>query len=239
MDHGVSSGPIQGITDIHGVMQAIGDAGATAIIIHKGIITSLKKPLRIGLIMHLSASTSRGTSPNWKAKVGTVEEALFLGADGVSVHVNIGGEREVEMLSKLGLVSEKCNRWGMPLLAMMYPRGRNVKDPFDPEVVAHVTRIGAELGADIVKTNYTGDPDSFKTVVEGCPAPVVIAGGPKTETDEQVLQMVAGAIEAGAIGVTFGRNIFQHQIPASLVRALSSIIRMDITVEEALEMIAG
>mgnify|MGYP000400858412 CR=1 FL=1 len=235
MDHGVSMGPVKGLVDMEDIIGRVEAGGATAIIVHKGIIRMLKKPPRMGLIMHLSGSTSLGV-PNWKVRVGSVEEAILLGADAVSVHVNIGGEREPWMLEKLGRVADECDRWGIPLLAMMYPRGENVKDPMDPGVIAHVTRIGGELGADIVKTTYTGDPDSFREVVKSCPAPVVIAGGPKMDTDRSVLEMVAGAMEAGAIGVTFGRNVFQHRDPTAMVKALSLIIREGASVEEALEV---
>lgn len=237
MDHGVSSGPIRGVEDPEKTIHQVEKGGATSVITHKGIIRSLTHPRKLGLIMHLSASTSLGSTPNWKTRVGGVEEAVSLGADAVSVHINVGGDREPEMLSKMGAVAASCERWGMPLLAMMYPRGENLDDPYDPQVVAHVTRIGGELGADIVKTPYTGDPDSFETVVRGSPVPVVIAGGPKAETDVEVLSMVEGAVEAGAVGVTFGRNVFQHSSPAALVRSLSHIIKDGLSSEEALEVL--
>ncbi|MEM4340463.1 MAG: hypothetical protein QW319_02865, partial [Candidatus Nitrosocaldus sp.] len=109
--------------------------------------------------------------------------------------------------------------------------------PHDPGVVAHTARIGAEAGADIVKTVYTGDPDSFKMVVKGCPVPIVIAGGPKASSDEEVLEMTKGAMEAGAAGVTFGRNIFQHRNPPAMIRALASIIFENSSVKDALKEI--
>ncbi|MFB0543578.1 MAG: 2-amino-3,7-dideoxy-D-threo-hept-6-ulosonate synthase [Candidatus Bathyarchaeia archaeon] len=234
MDHGLSSGPIKGLEDMKLAVKRVEMGGGTAVILHKGIIKQLEKPPKLGLIMHLSGSTSLGTIPNWKVRVGSVEEALFLGADAVSVHVNIGGDYEAEMLSKLGDVADECDQWGVPLLAMMYPRGKNIQNAMDPEVVAHVTRIGGELGADIVKTTYTGDPDSFKRVVESCPSKVVIAGGPKADTAREVLEIVAGAMEAGAIGVTFGRNVFQHSNPVAMLRALSMIVKEGASVEETL-----
>ena len=98
--------------------------------------------------------------------MGSVEDAIRLGADGISVHINIGAKEEPEMLQKLGIISDKCNEWNVPLIAMMYPRGENIKDPFSVDIVSHVARIGAEAGADIVKTVYTGDTESFKKVVK-------------------------------------------------------------------------
>jgi fructose-bisphosphate aldolase/2-amino-3,7-dideoxy-D-threo-hept-6-ulosonate synthase len=156
--------------------------------------------------------------------IGNVADAIRLGSDAVSVHINIGAKEEPEMLEILGMVSDECDQWSIPLLAMMYPRGENIKNPYDPEIVAHVTRIGAEAGADIVKSVYTGDLDSFRSVVKRCPVPIVIAGGPKSKTDADILEMCSNAIEAGAQGVTFGRNIFQHYNPSSLVKALYEIV---------------
>lgn len=124
----------------------------------------------------------------------------------------------------------------MPLLAMMYPRGRKIEDEHRADYIAHVARVGAELGADVVKTSYTGDPDSFREVVEGCPVPVVIAGGPRTDTEAEFLQMVADAIGAGGRGVAIGRNVFQHQDPTLITRRISSIVHHGATVEEALEL---
>ncbi|MDM7933952.1 MAG: 2-amino-3,7-dideoxy-D-threo-hept-6-ulosonate synthase, partial [Methanothrix sp.] len=166
-----------------------------------------------------------------------VEECLKMGADAVSVHINIGSETESDQLSILGCVSERCNFWGMPLVAMMYPRGKGITNPNEVEVVAHAARVGAELGADIIKTNYTGDPDTFRHVVEGCPVPVVIAGGPKTETDMELLQMIEGAMEAGARGVAIGRNVFQHEDPVKMTMAIAAIVNKGQRAEEAIDLL--
>ena len=156
--------------------------------------------------------------------MGSVKEAIRLGADAVSLHINIGSKEEPKMLYKLGMVADECNEWNIPLIAMMYPRGENIQNPHEASVVAHAARIGAEAGADIVKTVYTGDVNSFKEVIKSCPVPVVIAGGPKSNTDTEILQMCKDAMKAGAIGVTFGRNIFQHPKPNEIIKALHSII---------------
>ena len=239
MDHGVTLGPVKGLTDMSDVIKRVGEGGATAVLVHKGIIHSLREPPRIGMIMHLTGSTNLSLAPNRKVQVGSVEEAIRLGADAVSVHINIGCKEEHEMLEILGNVAYDCDEWGIPLIAMMYPRGENIKEPNKPEVVAHVARIGAELGADIIKTVYTGDIESFKTVVKGCPVPIVIAGGPRSDTDRDVFEMAYGAMKAGAMGVAFGRNVFQHEHPEVMVRALSKIIMKGKSVEEALEVLTS
>lgn len=237
MDHGVTIGPVKGLDEIFKTIDSIQKGGASAVLLHKGIIKSLPKTLKIGIIMHFSASTIFSLSPNRKMVVASVEEALRLGVDAVSIHVNIGCDEEHEMISSLGELADECDKWDIPLIAMMYPRGQRIKNEFDPEIVAHVARIGAELGADIVKTVYTGSSESFRKVVNSCPVPIVIAGGPKVENDKQVLEMAKGAMDAGAIGVTFGRNVFQHENPKAIVKALASIVFRKNNIEEALEVL--
>lgn len=235
MDHGISNGPIKGLEDIHSIIYQCSSAGLTCVLVNKGIIKSMPRPPNIGIIAHFSASTSIGPAPNRKILIGSVEEAIRLGADAVSLHINIGSKEEPEMLQKLGMISDKCDEWSVPLVAMMYPRGENIKNPHDPEIVAHAARVGAEAGADIIKAVYTGDPASFRRVVRGCPVPIVIAGGPKANTDREILEMCEGAMMAGAKGVTFGRNIFQHKNPPTIVRALYKIIIEKRNVREAMK----
>jgi DhnA family fructose-bisphosphate aldolase class Ia len=171
--------------------------------------------------------------------VTTLKEAIQLGADAVSVHVNLGAAGEQKMLETLGRVAMECQEWGMPLLAMMYTRGKDIKSEFDPKYVKHAARVGAELGADIVKVNYTGSVESFREVVEGTPVPVVIAGGEKTETDLELLEMVQGALEAGCSGVSIGRNAFQHERPQRIVRAICMMVHDGAGIEEALKVVKG
>jgi len=226
MDHGVSLGPVKGINTITESIRKVAEGGATCIVVHKGIASRLTKDIigNMGLILHVSASTSLWNEPNRKAIVSNVMDAVRLGADAVSIHVNLGGKYENEMLAQLGEISSQCIDMGMPLLAMMYPRGENVKSQFDVEAVKNCARVGAELGADIVKTNYTGDVDSFREVVRGCNVPVVIAGGPKMDSEEALLKMVRDAMEAGAAGISIGRNVFQHDDVTGITRKLAKIV---------------
>jgi predicted phospho-2-dehydro-3-deoxyheptonate aldolase len=226
IDHGVTIGPVHGLIDLAGTVDKIARGGANAILQHKGLVaTGLRDSGKdIGLIIHLSASTVLAPDSNAKTLVCTVEEAMKMGADAVSIHVNLGANTEAEMLANFGEISRSCLEWQMPLLAMMYTRGDKIKDEYDVEVVKHAARVGAELGADIVKVNYTGSPESFREVVDGCPVPVVIAGGEKMESDEEILVMVEGAVSAGGAGVSIGRNIFQHRDPEEIVTKISQIV---------------
>jgi predicted phospho-2-dehydro-3-deoxyheptonate aldolase len=237
MDHGVTVGPIEGLADMRTAVSNVVAGGANAILMHKGIVRAGHRGTGrdVGLIIHLSAGTAMSPDPNAKELVCTVEEAIKLGADAVSVHINLGAETDREMLRQLGQVSERCMEWQMPLVAMMYTRGSKIKDEYDAGNVKHAARVGAELGADIVKVVYTGSVESFAAVVEGCTVPVVIAGGPKMGSDEEIFNMVQGALEAGAAGVSIGRNAFQHKNPAKMVHALSKMVHGAATVEEAME----
>lgn len=235
MDHGVSSGPIYGITDLRDAIEQVVRGGANALVEHKGMVGAghRQSGKDVGLIIHLSASTSLSPYPNTKTLVCTVEEALRLGADAVSIHVNIGDDMERQMLSDFGMVSSRAREWGIPLLAMIYPRGEKIANEYDPGVLKHAARLGAELGADIVKISYSGSVDSFREVIAGCRVPVVIAGGEKMDSDRQILEMVRGSIDAGGSGVSIGRNIFQHQDPTRMVGAISMIVHEEATVEQA------
>ncbi|UCG49477.1 MAG: class I fructose-bisphosphate aldolase family protein [Phycisphaerales bacterium] len=241
MDHGVTVGPIEGLGDMRGAVAKVVAGGANAVLMHKGVPRFCHRGSGkdVGLIIHLSAGTVLSPDPNVKELVCTVEEALKIGADAVSVHINLGAETESAMLKQLGEVGSKCSEWQMPLLAMMYTRGPKVENEFDVKYVKHAARVGAELGADIVKVAYTGSVESFGEVVEGCPMPVVIAGGEKVSNDAEMLRMVHEALEAGAAGVSIGRNAFGHERPTQIVEAMSRIVHDGASVAEAMSCLKG
>lgn len=234
MDHGVSSGPVAGLEDIRKAVANVAKGGATAVLLHKGVVPFAADYFddRLSLILHLSASTSMSAHADRKVIVTQVEEAISYGPDAISVHVNIGGEDDDRMIEDLGATAMACDRFGFPLLAMMYPRGSNVKNPYDVDVVKHVARVGAELGADVVKTLYTGSAETFKEVVRGCPVPVVVAGGPKLDSERAALELVEGALAARAVGVSMGRNVFQAKDPMGMTRAIARMIFDGATIDE-------
>lgn len=239
MDHGVTMGPISGLQDMREAVGNIVEGGANAVILHKGMVRSGYRGggKDIGLIIHLSASTVLAPDSSAKIQVCSVREAIQLGADAVSVHINLGAASESEMLTTLGYVSEECQEFGMPLIAMMYTRGKKIENEFDVKYVKHAARVGAELGADMVKVNYTGSPETFAEVVAGSTVPVVIAGGEKVETDTQLFEMIDGALKGGASGVSIGRNAFQHRDPIKIVKAISKVVHENYSVQQAMEML--
>jgi fructose-bisphosphate aldolase/2-amino-3,7-dideoxy-D-threo-hept-6-ulosonate synthase len=236
MDHGVSIGPVKGISNMQEIIDKLLKGGVDAVVVHKGIAKRVDVG-NAGLIVHLSAISNLSPNSNNKIQVCTVEEAIRVGADAVSVHVNVGAQDEDKMLATLGRVADECDVYGMPLLAMMYPRGPKIQNEHAADAVAHAARLGAELGADIIKTNYTGDIETFKAVVEGCPVPVIIAGGPKCKTTQEILQVTSESIKAGSTGVSIGRNVFQHESPTLMVKALAAIVHNGVSVERALKIL--
>jgi fructose-bisphosphate aldolase/2-amino-3,7-dideoxy-D-threo-hept-6-ulosonate synthase len=236
MDHGVSMGPIKGITNMQNIVDQLLKGGVDAVVLNKGIAKRVNID-NAGLIVHLSAISNLSPNANNKVQVCTVQEAIRIGADAVSVHINVGAQDEDKMLTKLGRVADECDIYGIPLLAMMYPRGPKIQNEHAVDVVAHAARLGAELGADIIKTNYTGNIETFKVVVEGCPVPVIIAGGPKCKTEKEILQMAWESIKAGSAGLSIGRNVFEHKNPTLMAKALSAIVHDGVSVERALKIL--
>ena len=237
MDHGMSGGTIKGLEDMAKMVDKVALGGANAVLMHSGMVGAghRESGKDIGLIIHLSGATNLAPDPNRKVLVCSVERALKMGADACSIHINIGADDEPEMLQDAHKAVEASREWGLPLLAMMYSRGKKIKNEHDPEVVNIAVRVGAELGADIVKTNYTGNIDTYKYIVKSVDVPVIIAGGPKMDTIPELLQMVYDSIQAGGSGVAFGRNVFQAKDPTQLVKAIAKIVHKNYSVDEILK----
>ncbi|MDX8051299.1 2-amino-3,7-dideoxy-D-threo-hept-6-ulosonate synthase [Lentzea sp. BCCO 10_0798] len=221
LDHSVSDGPVVPQDRWQDLIRAVVQGGADAIIVHKGRVRTIDPAVLGGcaLIVHLSAGTAHMADANAKVLVGEVDEALRLGADAVSVHVNIGSDTEARQLADLGTVAAACDSWNVPLVAMAYARGPRIGDPRDPALLAHVVNIAADLGADIVKTNLA---DDMTEVVAGCPIPVIVAGGPASANSLAGHARVAMA--AGCAGLAVGRRVFTSPTPMHLVAELASIV---------------
>lgn len=235
MDHGISEGPMPGLERPAETAARVVAGRADSVIVHKGLVRDVAAELGdVGFWLHVSASTGLNPDPNDKRIVATVEEAVRLGADGLSIHVNVGAPEESRMVEDMGRLATECDRYGMPLLAMMYPRGHEVRNPHDLELVKRVARLGYELGADVLKVPYTGSPESFREVVRGVGVPVLVSGGPKAKTDRDFLAMVAGSLEAGGAGVSVGRNLWQHADPTGMTRAVARLIHDQVSLDDAL-----
>jgi 2-amino-4,5-dihydroxy-6-oxo-7-(phosphooxy)heptanoate synthase len=224
LDHSVSDGPVVPQHQWDDLVRALVDGGADAVVVHKGRARTIDPAVlaRCALIVHLSAGSAHAVDVDAKVLVGDVEDAVRLGADAVSVHVNIGSPTEARQLSDLGAVASSCDAWNMPLLAMIYPRGPRIADPHDPTLLAHVVNIAADLGADLVKTSVTLPPDRMADVVGSCPVPVLAAGGPSDGTD--LAEFGAALMAAGCRGLAVGRRVFSSPDPAKTVSQLADVV---------------
>ena len=234
MDHGITLGAVRGLADLESTVAAVTRGGADSVLTQKGVASRVVPNLNgSGYIVHCNGSTAVGPDEADKRQTATVKEAIRVGADAVSYHINVASEYEREQIEGLAGVTDTASAFGVPVLAMCYVRGHDV-NPKDPELVAHAVRLGEELGADVIKTGYTGDAASFEPVVQATAKPVVIAGGSRG-TDRETVEMVRGAMDAGAAGVSMGRSIFQHEDPEAITRAVAGVIHEDLGAAEALE----
>jgi fructose-bisphosphate aldolase/2-amino-3,7-dideoxy-D-threo-hept-6-ulosonate synthase len=238
MDHGITLGAVNGLEDIESTIDAVTRGGADAVLTQKGVAPRVHDNRNgAGYVVHLNGSTVVGPDENDKRRTGTIEDAIRAGADAVSFHINVGSAHEPDQIAELGALTSTAREYGMPVLAMTYARGHDVRDD-DPEQFAqtlgHAVRLGEELGADVVKTAYSGTPGTFEGVVDSTRLPVLIAGGSKG-TDEETLSMVRGAMEAGAAGVSMGRSIFQHDQPRKITAAVAAIVHEDADPQTALD----
>ncbi len=237
MDHGITLGAVEGLVDLEGTIEAVVEGGADAVLTQKGVADRAQAGVAAadgtaGYLTHLNASTVLGPDANDKRRTGTVEEAVRAGADAVSYHVNVGSDHEPEQIADLARVTDEADRLGIPVLAMAYARGPDV-DPTDPGALGHAVRLAEEVGADVVKTGYSGSGETFERVTESTSLPVLIAGG-EPDDDRETLQAVADAMAAGAAGVSIGRTVFQHDDPGAITAAISSVVHDGASPEAAL-----
>lgn len=236
MDHGVTEGPTKGIIKINEMIETVLKEGVNGVIIHKGLVSQAIPAIkgRNSLILHMSASTNIGTNILNKVKVCNVIEAVRAGADAVSVHINFGSDSEPDQIRELAQIAEECNTYDMPLIVMAYPRGEGINE-HDPNKIAHAARIAAELGADIVKCNYTGDKRSFEQVINSCHLPILVAGGAKIDNVLDLFTMIYDALDVGAAGLSIGRNIFEHKYPDLVTKQIVKIVSKNINPEKAFQ----
>ena len=235
LDHGVTGGPASGLRQIDRVIRLGIRGGADALVLHKGMIPILEKVDQTlpGVFMHLSASTNLGQQLHRKMLVGSVEEAMQRGADGVSMQLNLGGDFEGEMIRDLGLVGSACARWQMPLLVMAYVEDGRMASPAPDEALAHGARLAAELGADIVKIPVPTQVETLSEITASLPVPVVIAGGAREEDTRLFLEKLARTLAHGVRGFAIGRNVFQHERPEALLTAITNMVHLGFSAETA------
>ena len=248
VDHGICIKPMKEINDPVEVVRKVVEGGADAVLLTPGIARLAYREIvgsGTSLMLRIDGTaTSIGPDLTNDDLVCSVERGLRMGADAVATFGVIGIPREAQLSRKIGTTADACDRWGMPMLTEMIPpdilshqfedRAKR-KWPSDPEVVKYSARVAAELGADILKGYYTGDPKTFREVLEYCPVPYVVLSGPASGDPEVFLKFVRQAMECGASGVSVGRNVWTYKDPAAMTRALCRIVHEEASVEEAMK----
>lgn len=240
IDHGMALGPMTGITDIAGTIKSLAATGRVdAWLLTKGILSTCFEPDgRQGIILRASgAATIAGEDLTHEGLIASMETALRLGADALAITAFIGSTYEHETLRNMALLADECHKYDLPLLGVLGV-GKTLEDKkFDPQYLALGARVAVEHGADMVKTYYT--PQSFDKVIAGCPVPLMIAGGPKCETDLDTLKMIGGALADGARGIVMGRNIWQNPYPAQLLEVIWRMIHQGLNIEKAAQVLSA
>lgn len=236
IDHALYSEPTEGIEDLERLVSIISKTPADAILITPAMLMRVKNVIgSLATVVRIDGTHTRlGAHLEKIDLITSVEYALKVGADMVVINVFVGTENEDKLLRKLGQVATACFEWGLPLMAEMIPSyilnyhyAKGEKD-YDRKKAADeiklISRLGAELGADVIKTHYTGSVDTFREVVFTTPVPIVIAGGPKIQGDKDFLQLTKEAMEAGAKGICIGRNVWQRKNIRDMILTLCRIV---------------
>lgn len=224
MDHGMT-GTTKGIEKIDETIKKVVKGGADAVMINVGVA---KKHFE-----EIAGKVSLVLSIPFDAKY--VEKAVKIGADAIKTTYFGLVPLEEHRMKQISEIARESDEWGIPYLVEVVPTDSSGKVLYNIEKIKQAARIGAELGGDLVKTAYPGDASQFKQIVDSCPVPIVVMGGPKMERDIQVLMIIRGCIDAGGAGASIGRNIWQHEDPFKMTKAIAKIIHENATVDEAFE----
>lgn len=235
IDHGGIAGPVKGIESPASVIADCVAAGADAVLATRGIVRAAMGEWDRGtsVILRLTGGFTVLGGGFEEELICSPASAVAYGADAVAMTVKFGHKREGDFTRQASLAIGECETLGMPVMieAMAKMEGKKSNDPENIKLAA---RAAQEIGADIVKTYYTGDPDSFRKVVEGCPVPIVILGGEKNDSLQSLFSDVYWSIQAGGAGIAIGRNIWTQGRTRAMIEAMNGIVHSGWTVEQAL-----
>ena len=236
LDHPVYFGPLAGVEDPAALVADVAATPADAVLLTPATLGRVADHLgALGTVARLDGThTALGAAATATERFASVELALMAGADACVLNIYVGADNERDLLLKLGTTAEACARWGLPLIGEMIPAGalaahygmpggRLTEDQLT-EQVALAARVDAEMGADLIKTTYTGSRDSFRHVVETATVPVLVAGGPCGDNVDDLLRMVEDCVAAGAAGVAIGRNVWQRSNRRQVLDAVCRIV---------------
>lgn len=223
LDHGGWLGPKKGIDRPRVITEAVLKGGANALLISPGFyreVASLVSPAS-GVVLRVSLTAGLSQEGAQETPIASLDTALRMDADAIAVSVFFGRAGDIEIYRWLASLVEVSQRYEMPVVAEMMPPGDR---SYEAEAIAHAARIGMEIGADIIKTNYCGNVDEFKQVVATAPVPIIVAGGPSQGDDSSTTALAHDAIAAGAAGVAIGRRVWQSPNPQAVTAQIHQAI---------------
>lgn len=236
MDHALFAEPHPAIEDLRNLVRTVAATDADGVLITPGLLEYVRQELgNLAVILRVDGTHTRmGKHLEKTELISTVEDAVRLGADMVVANIFVGVENEDFHLTKLGKLAVDCRRYGVPLMGEMMPSsllsfhyGMEKKSASIEQInkdLGLVSRLGAEIGADCIKTQYSGSVEGFRTVVRGCPVPVWIAGGPTADGPDAFAKMISDAAAAGATGAVIGRNVWGRPDPGKMIAELCRIL---------------
>ncbi|MGQ0798215.1 MAG: class I fructose-bisphosphate aldolase [Methanobacteriota archaeon] len=226
LDHGLPAGPLPGIERPADLVRSLRGTPITGVILNPGLVPRLAREFdsTLGLVVHLSAGTRLGAHPTAKIASSSVEQAVAIGADAVSVQVHFGAASEDRMLTHAGAVVDDATRLGVPVLVMAYAPAAAGEASSDSDATRHAVRAAAEVGASLVQTSFAGGRGDLEGIVRGCPVPVLLAGGPDASSEDAWLDAIRAGLGAGAAGACVGRNLFRHDDSAGFARRIGETV---------------
>ncbi len=237
-DHAGFMGPVQGLEEPDRLIDVLAESGIDAVLTTRGVAQCFAGKLgRLGLILRADGGASMASPVMGTLRpLFSVEDALKLGADAIICMGMIGYPEEPSSLQNLAAFTAQSLTWGLPVVAEMLvkPKEGAIVTTRD---IAFAMRIGAELGADLIKASFTRPADEYRTALRSCYRPVVVLGGEKVKDEADMLQAIADALECGARGVAIGRNVWQHANPGGVCRALVELVHGSGRLEAALKEI--
>lgn len=222
LDHGGWLGPVKGLDNPAWIVGEVLAGGANAVLASPGFLEAAQASLKpdTGLVLRVSLTAGLSKQGTQETPIASLERAIRMDADAVAVSVFFGREGDIEIYQWLAALIDECQPYEMPVIAEMMPPEDKA---YDPVAIAHAARIGMEIGADVIKTNFSGDTASFRNVVSAVPVPIIVAGGPKSagDGDDATVKMAKAAVAAGARGVAIGRRVWQSENPREVTRQVA------------------
>ncbi len=252
-DHANYSGPVPGIEDTLRLTERIASTEADGVLITPGVLKHVASAVGdLGILLRIDGGFTKYTTEQRDfEQICSIEDSLRLGADAVIIFTFLNTASEAASVRRLGKTATEADRWGVPLVAEILPRSL-LNNHFGSEMFAlkegtrpdlfdetrTAVRIGAEVGADVIKTRFTGNIGQFREIVRSAGARVIVAGGPLLgEGDEALLRLAADCVKAEADGIIFGRNVWQHPKMEKMIAALCAVVHDEEPVRSALKLL--